>query len=112
MTAEVGGLATGAAAGSPQHATVPETLTAQANWCEPMPPAGDSRTSLKVPDGGAPRAGAPGYPLPQQASVPSLRIPQPYPSPALICQKVPPGGEDCPKESLPRQTARPSVRMP
>src|SRR3954447_20273500 len=39
-------------------------------------------------------------------------MPQLAPLPALICQNVPAGGEDCPKLWSPQHTGMPSVLMP
>src|SRR3954453_8868861 len=39
-------------------------------------------------------------------------MPQPAPEPALICQNVPAGGEDCPKLWSPQHTGTPSFLMP
>src|SRR3954470_1471609 len=39
-------------------------------------------------------------------------MPQLAPEPALICQNVPAGGEDCPKLWSPQHTGMPSFRMP
>src|SRR5690242_12265851 len=64
---------------SPQQASVPSVLTAQA-WAQP------ALTDVKVPVGTTQPA-KPGK-LPQQAMVPSILTPQEYWQPALICLKT------------------------
>ena len=63
---------------------------------------------MNVPDGGV---AWPYLLLPQQASVPSVRIAQVWFPPALTAMYVPDGGVAWPQPSLPQQASVPSVAM-